>query len=229
MSEVNILNFADISIEELQKQPEFKNVKIKRRKFALNRQQRQELLEMAKQNYKHYLLITLQLSTGIRANELINLTISDFNYIQQTIDIRSRVGNQYVLQFKTKTESSNRTVPVPRSIAESLRLYIGKRKTGYIFESQKHTEKNKNRLTKQSYIRIVNNYAKRCKSIGTAIGSHCLRRTYASYLLSQNVKLEYISRALGHNSIQTTLKYLFEIEPADYQHEIRKAIKDILK
>ena len=229
-SEVNIFNWADLTDSDLQDHDEFRGVVIKKRKFALSREQRQELLEMAKEkNYKHYLMLALQLSTGLRANELINLTISDFNYTERLINIRSRVGNQFVLQFKTKTVCSNRTVPVPKLLCDELRLFIGKRKNGYLFESQKQIEKNKNRLVKQSYIRIVNSYAKKCKTINTNIGSHCLRRTYASYLLSQGVKLEYISRALGHASIQTTMRYLFEIEPVGFHDEVRDAAKKILK
>ncbi len=56
-----------------------------------------------------------------------------------------------------------------------------------------------------------------------------LRRTYASYLLDQGVKISIISRLLGHASIRTTMVYLYDIlEPEGYEI-IREVILDMNK
>ena len=43
---------------------------------------------------------------------------------------------------------------------------------------------------------------------GRRVGTHTLRHSYARYLLMHGVPINYLSRWLGHSSIQTTLIYL---------------------
>ena len=43
---------------------------------------------------------------------------------------------------------------------------------------------------------------------GRKIGTHTLRHSYARHLLMNNIQFNYLSRWLGHSSIQTTLIYL---------------------
>ena len=43
---------------------------------------------------------------------------------------------------------------------------------------------------------------------GRRIGTHTLRHSYARHLLMNGIQINYLSRWLGHPSIQTTLIYL---------------------
>ena len=43
---------------------------------------------------------------------------------------------------------------------------------------------------------------------GRAVGNHTFRHSYARHLLLHGVPMNYLSRWLGHHSIQTTLIYL---------------------
>ena len=43
---------------------------------------------------------------------------------------------------------------------------------------------------------------------GRRISSHTLRHSYARHLLVNRIPINYLSRWLGHSSIQTTLIYL---------------------
>ena len=45
-------------------------------------------------------------------------------------------------------------------------------------------------------------------SPGKHISTHTLRRSYARHLLMNGIPINYLSRRLGHSSIQTTLIYL---------------------
>ena len=47
---------------------------------------------------------------------------------------------------------------------------------------------------------------------GRKVGTHTLRHSYARHLLRHGILVNYLSRWLGHSSIQTTLIYL-ELEP----------------
>ena len=47
---------------------------------------------------------------------------------------------------------------------------------------------------------------------GKRIGTHTLRHNYARHLLLSDIPINYLSRWLGHSSMQTTLTYL-ELAP----------------
>jgi len=204
--------------------PEIKEVyAIKRVKFALNLEQRTELIENSKINYIHYLMIKTQLETGLRVNELANLTIKQINFNQDIIQIKTRTGDKYVKAWRTKTLSSNRIIPISKKLKNELKSYIATRKNGYLFISQKKTP-----FIKNSIIRFINKYAKKCLSIGENIGSHSLRRTYASYMVSEKIEIGKISKMLGHSSIKTTMLYLFDIVSQDF-NDVRQVLKKMNK
>ena len=104
-------------------------------------------------------------------------------------------------------------------LVKVLKHQIQKRNKGYVFLSNK-----KGRYSIRSIIRIVNQYARKSKFISKTIGSHALRRTYASFLLNQGIGIDKISKLLGHASIRTTLTYLYEIINLEDYEEIRKVI-----
>ena len=200
------------------------NYKIKKVKFALNEDQRREIFKIASDmNMKHFVMIHTQLELGLRVNELIHLSISQLNFSQNVVIIQSRTGNKYVKSFKTKTISSNRIIPFTRILAEQLKAFIGNRKNGYVFLSNKGSHFNKS-----SVIHFINKYARKCKSIGRNIGSHSLRRTFASYLIKSGITVEKISKILGHASVRTTMLYLFDISDMDFD-EVRKVMKKMNK
>jgi integrase len=230
ISEIKTENFGPQDSDPITKfyaiNPELKEkYQIKKVKFALSNDQREELLDLSnKTNPKHYLTIKTQLETGMRVNELCNLAIDQVNFTECILHVQTRNATRYVKEFKTKTKSSNRIIPITKELSRLLKSEIKKRATGYIFESQK-----KGKFSKTSLIRIVNHYAKLCKSIGKNIGSHTLRRTYASYLLSKGVKIGDISKILGHASIKTTMIYLYDIVDLSSFDEVRKIVQGMNK
>ena len=61
--------------------------------------------------------------------------------------------------------------------------------------------------------RWVKTAVKRAEELGTIaqgkrIGTHTLRHSYARHLLMNGIPINYLSRWLGHSSIQMTLIYL---------------------
>jgi integrase len=214
--------------ELLEENPDLKmTYKIKSPKFALKANQRRELLEIAKeQNYKHYLMILAQLELGLRVNELANLSIDSINFNEGLVTIQTRTATKYLKSFNTKTITSNRIIPIPKSLNSELRAYIGSRKTGYVFESNKLGP-----FLKNSIIGFINKYTDQSKSIicrrgvngKKTMGSHVLRRTYASFLINNKIPIEKISKLLGHGSIRTTMMYLFDINDLDFD-DVKKIL-----
>lgn len=218
----------DLSFDRLP--PEEKKLKKRRILFALSEEQRKDLLDKVfSLNYKHYLIIRTQLESGLRVAELCNLIIDDFDYHNDTLLIRSKQGGKHNLAFSTKTHSSNRAVPIPSQLTKELRAFIGGRKNGYIFQTQKKSEENKGRYNTRTLIDMINNYSKITPSIGKTIGSHALRRTYASFLLQQNIEIGVISKILGHTNVSTTLKYLYGIYNPEAMDNVRKVIRKMNK
>ncbi len=205
-----------------------KKYKIKKVKFALSEHQRNELLDIAEfENPKYYLIIKTFLETGMRVNELRNLIISQVNFREKFIKIESREATRYAKSWKPKTISGNRIVPINKELATLLKTHIGKRREGYVFNSNKADQ-----YAKQSLIRIINTYANKIKSIGHNIGSHALRRTFASYLMNQTsepIQIVEISKVLGHKNIKTTMIYLYDIVDLSGFVKMRKAITNMNK
>jgi integrase len=200
--------------------------KLKKVKFALSRVQRDELKATAlKTNYRHYLAIRTQLELGLRINELVNLTCNSVNFEMLIVTIESTHGDRYKKAFKTKSLAGNRIIPLEEKLAEELRGFIGSRKNSYIFESNK----GKTRYTTSSVIRFVNKYAMMSKSIGIKIGTHSLRRTFASQMAKKNIPIGKLAKMLGHKDIRTTYRYLYEIDDLEGYDDVRKAIKSMNK
>jgi len=201
--------------------PEMKRkYKIKRVKFALSENQRDELLDHALYNNpNHYLIIRLQLETGLRIGEIVNMIIEQINFEEKTITIEYHIDKN-IKEWGPKTMSGNRTVPVDDDLIKELKKMVLKRTKGYVFLSNK-----KSKFLETSAIAFIDKYAKECKSIGKNIGSHSLRRTYASVLLNQKVDIANISKRLGHSDIKTTMIYLYDITDLRELQVVRDAIK----
>jgi len=89
--------------------------KIQKVKFALNQNQRDEILELSKSNnFKHYILLKTQLETGLRVNELRNLIISQVNLLERYIKIEPYNANRYHSNFKPKSTAGIRIIPISK-------------------------------------------------------------------------------------------------------------------
>lgn len=149
-------------------------------KFALLEVQMNELIKVAKKtNIKHARMIETQLNCGLRVSELIHLSINQVNLEGKFLKIEKREKNRYVDAFKPKTKNSTRILPLSDKTIDILREQIDKKRNGYIFPSNKGGHFNKS-----SVIRFINKYARENRTIGFNIGSHSLRRTFASYLIT---------------------------------------------
>jgi integrase/recombinase XerD len=217
----------DILVEKLYKNnPELKSkFKVQRIKFALSSKQRAELLDLAENtNDKHFAMIKTQLELGLRVGELVNLPIKHINLSSKLVDIKKVESGQYLSEWHPKTTSGQRTLPLTPELSKVLRRIIGKRKEGYVFESRKKGKDGKKRFYEQNISDMVSFYSEKCKSIAKKIGSHALRRTYASYLINDGVEIGKISKTLGHASIRTTMIYLYDIVDIDGLDTIRDSI-----
>ena len=145
-------------------------------------------------NPKAKLLMLEQWRAGIRVSEALDLEVRDLSLDASNPTIRVRSGKG----------GKTRLVPMHPELygALSSALAYGAIGQGRIVEAHPATA-----------WRWVQAAVKRAEELGAIapgkrVGTHTLRHSYARHLLMNGIPINYLSRWLGHSSIQTTLVYL---------------------
>ena len=184
-----------------------------------------------------YMQILFAVLMGLRRGEINGLKYSDVDYINRTLKIQRQLGKvpnskaEDVLpkmltkqEIPTKTESSNREVPIPDFVFEA------------ILEQRRIYEKNRRRRKREfrdlDYIccstygnpRSKSYHHKYYKELLKAQGLpdihfHQLRNTYTTILLKNDFNIKGISNMLGHSK---------EIISADIYGDTQEIIEDCL-
>ena len=148
------------------------------------------------------LLVTLNLTVGLRCSEALNLTVEQFNS-----DVISIIGKGGKLRkFKVTDEIRTR-----------FNEYMEVR-------DQAFNDGEDNELLfvsvtgKELHVKDINKnlkkYCERC-GIDKDITSHCLRRSCATHYLQEGIPVAQVSRLLGHSNPQTTMRY-YKADGADF-------------
>ena len=149
---------------------------------------------MAAPSPKAKLLMLQQWRAGLRVSEALDLEARDLSLDADSPTLRVRSGKG----------GKTRLVPVHPELhgALSSALAYGGISQGRIIEAHPTTA-----------WRWVKTAVRRAEELGAIapgkrIGTHTLRHSYARHLLMNGIPINYLSRWLGHSSIQTTLIYL---------------------
>lgn len=133
-------------------------------------------------------------SAGIRVSELVNLNLSDIDFISGLLKVFG----------KGRVE---RLTPVGDKALSAIRKYIDER-FEYIPGKQSAVFLNKfgKRITDRSIRRIVDKYIK-AAAIKEKISPHSLRHSFATHLLNRGADLRSVQELLGHKNLSTTQIY----------------------
>ena len=140
------------------------------------------------------LLMMEQWRAGLRVSEALTLEVADLslNTDLPTVRVRSGKGKKA------------RIVPVHPELAAAFNMALsyGKVAEGRIIDAH--------RSTVWRWVQKAHNRAEQLGAIplGREVGTHTFRHSYARHLLMNGIPINYLSRWLGHSSIQTTLIYL---------------------
>jgi integrase/recombinase XerD len=143
-------------------------------------------------NLKHEMILTVIYSLGLRAGELLNLKLTDFDKYRKCVHIRHGKGNK------------DRIVPVPEKLFNGLReYYLVFRPKIYLFEGQRgpgtpYSNRSIQAILKRALIKA---------QVKKRITTHSLRHSYATHLMNNHIDLRTIQALLGHNSLKTTQIY----------------------
>lgn len=137
-------------------------------------------------------------SSGIRLNELVQLTIHDVDFKERTLVVRKGKGNR------------QRVVPVGKNAAKYLKEYLvnirpryakrnPKERKVFLTDEGKHVTGNTVRTALYKY--------KKSAGITKTASPHSFRRSCATHLLQQGADIRYVQKLLGHRRIRTTQHY----------------------
>lgn len=165
--------------------------------------------------------IRLMLGTGMREQELLGLEpdhiTEDGSMI--TVEQASVWEKGGAVIGPTKTECSNRKIPVPACLQECARKMRNSRETGLIYEGD-----NKGRPYAASTFR-KHYYTEISRIEGVRrLSPHCCRHTYVSQLQAVKVNGATIKDLLGHSDIEMTLHYL-HVQPEVFEDAAEKLNK----
>ena len=144
-------------------------------------------------------LVALAVYSGLRRGELFGLQWRDLDRDAGQIRVERSVYQGSITSPKTK--SSTRVVDLPSSIVDRLVAY---REThppivgDFVFRTDSGSPIDPDNWYKRRFVPAVKRAELR------PIGLHCLRHTYASLLINQGESIKYVSKQLGHASIQIT-------------------------
>lgn len=133
-------------------------------------------------------------SAGIRVSELVNLNLSDIDFISGLLKVFG----------KGRVE---RLTPVGDKALSAIRKYIDER-FEHMWGKQSAVFLNKfgKRITDRSIRRIVDKYIK-AAAIKEKISPHSLRHSFATHLLNRGADLRSVQELLGHKNLSTTQIY----------------------
>ena len=154
-----------------------------------------EELAIVNSNYEGFAFLPyFLLNTGLRISEALALELSDIDFDKKIITVNKHLlhdGNRPVIEHKTKTENSERTVILLDRVAEKL----PKRK-GLLFCNEDGTP-----LTKRQ---LFCRWEKYKKDYGVSLTAHQLRHGYATMLFEAGIDEKDAQELMGHADLQTT-------------------------
>lgn len=163
-----------------------------------------------KTNPLMYLLITLDLATGLRLGELLALDLAKIDFKKGYLIVDTTVKEVYIYDTEDtkhietiyqvpKTQNSFRQVPIPNNVVKELEKI--KRKNGLLFCDKKGKPLKAKNVAYQwrKILRECNISHKKF---------HAIRHTYASMLLKNGADIESVAELMGHTAISITQIYL---------------------
>jgi integrase/recombinase XerC len=142
-------------------------------------------------------MLEVMFSTGVRVSELVDLRISDVDFMGESIRVRGKGRKE-------------RISPVSPSALSALRKYIEIRKhdarAGQFDPDTLFINKHGRRLSTRSVRRKLDKYLLEA-GLDPSVSPHTLRHSFATHMLNNGADLRSVQELLGHQSISTTQAY----------------------
>lgn len=165
----------------------------KRRKNTVDRMTREETERFIEAAYhtggRIGLMLRTLLETMLRVSEFVALQVEDISFAENLIIVRDWKGGK------------RREMPITDSLTRELRLHVGGRNNGPLFQSPRGGCYSARRIQQ-----IVKETAEDA-GITKRIYPHLLRHTMTTKLVNSGMPIEHVRKVLWHESIDTTRIY----------------------
>lgn len=158
---------------------------------------------------RDYAIISLLLGTGIRVSECVGIDIGDINWINCSIKIIRKGGNEDLVYFSDEVKAALTKYNTQRS---SLIIKPGHENAFFL-------SKNRTRISVRCIQELTHKYSKNIK----AITPHKFRSTFGTNLYVATKDIYLVANALGHTNVETTRKHYAEI-PEYIKEEARNTL-----
>lgn len=177
--------------------------------IPLTRTEVKSLLKVTK-SIREKTLLTVGFSTAFRLSSILSLTIGD-------VSTSGTVHNRITVQAKNTKTKTGHTVLLnsdAKHAIKSLLTWLESKgltdKSTPLFLSQKKDTGGALRaISRFQAHRIIKDLFAQIGLLGGSYSSHCWRKTMAKYIYDiTGGKIEKVSAALGHRSLQSSISYL---------------------
>lgn len=142
---------------------------------------------------RDHLMIEMLYSTGMRRQELIDLTLSSIDLEQNQLKVLGK-------------RNKERLLPLLNSTLILIRDYLEERKGLALDTDKLFVTKSGKAIYPNLVYRTVNSYFKKV-STKQKLSPHLLRHAFASHLLDKGAEITAIKELLGHSSLASTEVY----------------------
>ena len=148
------------------------------------------------------LLVTLNLTVGLRCSEALNLTVEQFNS-----DVISIIGKGGKLRKFKVTDEIRARFNEYMEVRDQ--AFNDGEDSDLLFVSVTGKELHVKDINKN-----LKKYAERA-NIDKDLSSHCLRRSCATHYLNEGIPVAKVATLLGHSDVKTTMRY-FRADGTDF-------------
>jgi integrase len=172
-----------------------------------------KIIEASPEPYKT--MFAVGWSTGLRAGELLALTVGDLDFQRKTIRVNKAADDNTREIRQPKTKNSSALLPMPSALEAMLRSYLDRHwkpnTPGLLFPNRKGTKPRwRDNVVKYGLKPVL-------KKLGLPthdVGLHAFRHGLATELADAAVPIPVLQQQMRHADVRTTLRIYAHVIPA---------------